>query len=114
MFALSRLFLRVAGLAVFLAAGLAAYGFPAPKTHVRLLLSADSARPGDTVWAGLKMEMPPPWHTYWRNGGDAGEPTTITWTLPPGVAAGQINWPVPVKLVEQAGDTRSGHLRLHR
>jgi thiol:disulfide interchange protein DsbD len=97
--------LRVAGLAVFLAAAFACPGFPAPKTHVQLLLSAESARAGDTVWAGLKMDMPPPWHTYWRNGGDAGEPTKITWTLPPGASAGDINWPIPAKLVEQAGDT---------
>ncbi|HXR08197.1 MAG TPA: hypothetical protein VN765_12755, partial [Candidatus Acidoferrum sp.] len=53
----------------------------APKTHVRLVLSADSARPGDTIWAGLVMDMPPTWHVYWRYGGDAGVPVAITWTL---------------------------------
>ncbi len=51
------------------------------------------------------MEMPPPWHTYWRNGGDAGEATKIDWDLPPGVSAGDINWPIPSKLTEPAGDT---------
>ena len=103
--AFGRLFLRAAGLAVFLAAGLAGYAFPAPKTHVQLLLSAESARAGEAVWAGVKMDMPPKWHTYWRNGGDAGEPTRITWSLPPGVTASDVNWPVPSKDVEQAGDS---------
>jgi thiol:disulfide interchange protein DsbD len=51
------------------------------------------------------MDMPPTWHTYWRNGGDAGEPTKIDWDLPPGVSAGEINWPIPAKLSEPAGDT---------
>lgn len=99
----ARIFLRFSLLAVFLAAALASDG--APKTRVQLLLSAESARAGDTIWAGLKMEMAPNWHTYWRNGGDAGIPTTMTWSNPPGVTAGEIHWPVPQKVVDQFGDT---------
>ena len=38
------------------------------------------------------------WHTYWRNPGDAGEPTTIHWRLPPGWRAGEIVWPTPRRL----------------
>jgi thiol:disulfide interchange protein DsbD len=92
-------------LAVVLGALLPGLMFAAPKTKVRLLLSADSARAGDTIWAGLEMDMPPPWHTYWVNGGDAGEATRIQWILPAGLTAGQINWPIPSKLTEPAGDT---------
>jgi thiol:disulfide interchange protein DsbD len=77
----------------------------AANTRVRLLFSADAARPGDTIWAGLQMDMAPSWHTYWRNGGDAGAPTTIEWSLPRGVSAGDIQWPVPAKRVDQFGDT---------
>ena len=82
--------------------------FSAPasqKTQIHLLLSVDAARPGDTIWAGLEMDMPAPWHTYWRNGGDAGDPTRIDWQLPRGISAGEINWPIPSKLSEPAGDT---------
>jgi DsbC/DsbD-like thiol-disulfide interchange protein len=43
-----------------------------PKTHIHLILSAETAQAGDTIWAGLKMDMPYSWHVYWRNGGDAG------------------------------------------
>jgi thiol:disulfide interchange protein DsbD len=43
--------------------------------------------------------MAPQWHTYWRNGGDAGIPTKIDWTLPAGVTAGEIFWPMPEKNV---------------
>jgi thiol:disulfide interchange protein DsbD len=51
------------------------------------------------------MDMPPGWHTYWRNGGDAGSPTKIDWQLPPGISAGEINWPIPSKLLESIGDS---------
>jgi thiol:disulfide interchange protein DsbD len=92
-------------LAAIVAMALPCSAFGPPKTQIRLLLSADAARPGDTIWAGLEMDMPAPWHTYWRNGGDAGDPTKIDWQLPPGVSAGEINWPVPAKSSEAAGDT---------
>ncbi len=77
----------------------------APKTRIRLLLPAASARAGETLWAGLEMDMPPSWHVYWRNGGDAGIPVTITWNLPDGVSAGEIQWPLPEKEIDKAGDT---------
>jgi thiol:disulfide interchange protein DsbD len=79
--------------------------FATPKTQIRLLLSAESARPGDIIWAGLQMDMPKGWHTYWRNGGDAGQATEIKWTLPLGVTAGEINWPIPDKEIDTIGDT---------
>src|SRR5277367_6824964 len=70
----------------------------AAHTQVRLWLSANPARPGDTVWAGFDLTMDPGWHTYWKNSGDSGIPTQIKWQLPPGIAAGDIQWPLPKKL----------------
>ena len=70
----------------------------AAHTRVTLLLSADTAKPGDTVLAGLDLQMDPGWHTYWKNPGEAGIPTVIKWDLPPGVTAGEIQWPLPHKL----------------
>ena len=70
----------------------------AHHTQVKLLLSADTARPGDTILAGVDMKMETGWHTYWKNPGDAGSATKIQWTLPPGVTAGDIQWPLPQKL----------------
>jgi len=67
-------------------------------TKVKLTLSADSAKPGDTIWAGVDLKMDAGWHTYWKNAGDAGTPTKIEWTLPTGVTAGEIQWPLPRKL----------------
>src|SRR5439155_17788736 len=70
----------------------------AAKTQARLILSAEAARPGETVMAGLLLKMPPGWHTYWRNSGDSGAPTKIDWQLPDGIKAGDFLWPVPEKL----------------
>ena len=77
----------------------------ATKTHVQLVLSAQTARAGETIWAGLKMEIPSSWHVYWHNGGDAGIPISITWNLPTGTTAGAINWPLPEKEIDKAGDS---------
>jgi thiol:disulfide interchange protein len=70
----------------------------AAHTQVQLLLSADTVRPGDTIWAGVDMKMDPAWHTYWKNPGEAGMATKIQWQLPPGVTAGETQWPLPEKL----------------
>ena len=70
----------------------------AAHTQVQLLLSAETAKPGDTFWAGVDLKMEPGWHTYWKNPGDAGQATEIKWQLPAGVTAGEIQWPLPTKL----------------
>jgi thiol:disulfide interchange protein len=77
---------------------LAALPARAAHTQVQLLLSANPAKPGDTIWAGVDMKMDAGWHTYWKNPGDSGIATTIQWDLPPGITAGEIQWPLPEKL----------------
>ena len=58
----------------------------------------DGVGPGKQVWLGLQLTHQPEWHTYWKNSGDSGLPTQLQWTLPPGVVAGDIAWPVPRKI----------------
>lgn len=58
----------------------------------------DGVAPGQTIWAGLQIQHQPHWHTYWQNPGDSGLPTTLQWTLPAGVSAGPIAWPVPRRM----------------
>lgn len=58
----------------------------------------DGVAPGQTIWVGLRLRHQPEWHTYWLNSGDSGLPTQLQWTLPEGVQAGDIAWPVPKKL----------------
>ncbi len=69
------------------------------QVHAELMAHApDGVDPGKTVWVGLQLKHQPHWHTYWKNSGDSGQPTTLSWTLPPGVLAGDIAWPTPKKL----------------
>ncbi|MDB5944515.1 MAG: thiol:disulfide reductase (thiol:disulfide interchange protein)-like protein, partial [Ramlibacter sp.] len=69
------------------------------RVRAELLAHApDGVDPGKTVWVGLQLSHQPKWHTYWKNSGDSGLPTQLTWSLPPGVEAGEISWPVPRKI----------------
>ena len=70
-----------------------------PQVRAKLLAHApDGADPGKTVWLGLQLTHQPDWHTYWRNPGDSGLPITVQWTLPAGITAGDIAWPLPKKI----------------
>ena len=53
------------------------------------------AAPGSTTVVAVRQDIEPGWHTYWRNPGDSGGPTELDWTLPGGVEAGDIVWPLP-------------------
>ena len=82
---------------VFLLAAPALAQQGAPKVSARLVAEGGVA-PGGTVTIALEEQIAPGWHTYWRNPGDAGAPTQIEWTLPPGWKADAIQWPVPKRL----------------
>ncbi|WP_288378247.1 protein-disulfide reductase DsbD [uncultured Massilia sp.] len=75
---------------------------PSQETgHARaslLVHAPEGVKAGATVWLGLRIEHQPHWHTYWRNPGDSGLPTTMAWTLPAGFEAGDIAWPTPKQL----------------
>jgi thiol:disulfide interchange protein DsbD len=78
-------------------------GLPAQAAHTQasLVLSVESARPGETIVAGLHLRMDPGWHTYWENPGASGMPTAIDWKLPQGISAGAPKWPIPEKLPDK-------------
>ena len=69
------------------------------RVRAELLAHApEGVEPGKPVWVGLQLKHQPHWHTYWMNPGDSGLPTQLAWTLPAGVSAGEIAWPVPKKI----------------
>ena len=70
-----------------------------PPVEAELVAATTSVAPGGTVRVGLRLAMAPGWHVYWRSPGDSGQAPTITWTLPAGVTASPIAWPVPRRLV---------------
>ena len=92
------LLLAVLSIAAFLAAPASAQLDRAPKVEARLVAEQSEIVPGKTVTVALVEDIRPGWHTYWVNPGEAGEPTEIHWTLPPGWAAGPIHWPYPKRI----------------
>jgi thiol:disulfide interchange protein DsbD len=86
--------LLVPGLAV-------AQGAVVKTSEVRAELVADAPEgvvPGKPLALGLLIRHAPHWHTYWKNPGDSGLPTSLDWTLPAGVQPGPIEWPTPKRL----------------
>ena len=88
------------------AVALGALGLLAASTSVAAPVYTDNAEaelharsshavPGASFRVALRLRPQPGWHTYWRNPGDSGLPTTIDWQLPEGVTAGAIQWPLP-------------------
>ena len=70
-----------------------------PQVRAELVAHApEGVAAGKPLWLGLKIDHQPHWHTYWKNPGDSGLPTTLQWTLPAGVAVGDIQWPTPGRL----------------
>jgi thiol:disulfide interchange protein DsbD len=65
------------------------------RIEAELVAMSDWAAPGSTAIVAVRQKIQPGWHTYWRNPGDSGGATTLDWTLPPGVTAGEIVWPTP-------------------
>lgn len=70
-----------------------------PSGQVKALLLSDSNAivPGRSFKLGIELQMLPGWHTYYKESGDAGMPTRITWILPPGFKASSLLWEKPSK-----------------
>ncbi|HEY2467417.1 MAG TPA: thioredoxin family protein [Terracidiphilus sp.] len=96
-----RLFRSIIALAFTFAASIpvlaASSSADLPHVHVQLISPVAQLHPGNNN-AGLYFKLEPGWHVYWRNPGDAGEPPHIKWTLPQGITAGPLEFPIPKRL----------------
>ena len=69
------------------------------QVRAELLVHApEGVAPGKPLYAGLWLKHQPEWHTYWLNAGDSGLATQLDWTLPAGLSAGKVAWPLPHKI----------------
>lgn len=96
----TRFRLALAGVAACSLAGLA-LGKQAQteaEPHAKLELIAEPTAAGKPMWMGVLFRLDPGWHVYWKNAGDSGEPPKITWKLPEGFHAGEIQWPTPMRI----------------
>ncbi len=73
---------------------------PVKAQHLtaELVSLAPAIAPGGTLDVGLVITLEEKWHVYWINAGDSGEPPRIHWTLPHGITAGPMQFPVPSRL----------------
>jgi len=80
-----------------LALAFAASAAPVKTEHVvaEIVAARTALVPGQEAQVALRLDIEKGWHTYWRNPGDTGLPTTLAWKLPPGYTASDIEWPAP-------------------
>ena len=88
------LFLISAGFPLF-----AASSADAPHIHVELLIPRDKLFVGRPLNdAGFYFKLERGWHIYWKNAGDAGFPSDVSWNLPAGITSGALEFPAPHRL----------------
>jgi thiol:disulfide interchange protein DsbD len=63
--------------------------------EARLLVDSYSLNNDSTISLGVLINLKDDWHIYWRNPGDSGLPTIIELSLPNGVTASEIKFPIP-------------------
>ncbi len=81
---------------------------PSPHSEGALEVSVSSVAPGEAFTAALRIDMEEGWHSYWKNPGDAGKPTAVSWDLPEGWTAGDLQWPRPHR-IQAAGVSSYGY-----
>ncbi len=62
-----------------------------------LVSDTDAIQPGVTFRVGLRLQLAPGWHTYWKNPGDAGVPPDLTFD---NAKVSAIDWPAPRRVSE--------------
>lgn len=60
-----------------------------------LISETSAVAGGDRFYVGVRFEIDPHWHIYWKNPGSSGYGIAVDWDLPAGVRAGALEWPVP-------------------
>ncbi len=77
---------------------------------LKIVSEVAALQPGVPFTIALHIHHHPGFHTYWKNEGIVGVPTSIDWMLPKGFKAGPIQWPAP-EVVEMATHPAHGYHR---
>lgn len=70
------------------------------NVRAALLSETSAVSAGKPFWVGLRLEMQPGWHVYWKQPGDSGLPPRVRWSLPAGFAAEDLAFPYPQRFTE--------------
>ena len=73
------------------------------NARASLVVSAQPGSAGERLLLGVRFDIKPGWHIYWKYPGDAGLATDIRWRLPDSWSAGPLLWPTPIAFT-QSGD----------
>ena len=65
---------------------------------VELIADRASVGPSGQIELALRLAHEPGWHTYWRNSGDSGLPTTVEPSGPAQTLFGPLRWPAPKRM----------------
>ncbi|MEF8816122.1 MAG: thioredoxin family protein [Salinibacter sp.] len=71
---------------------------PSPHSEATLVSEQDAIVPGQAFTVALRLEMEEGWHSYWKNPGASGEPTSIDWALPASYETSGFQWPYPHRI----------------
>ncbi len=73
------------------------YSFAQQKSlaEARLVVDSFSPKKDSVISIGVLINLKDDWHIYWRNPGDSGMPTDIEFSLPNGIKASEIQFPIP-------------------
>jgi thiol:disulfide interchange protein len=63
--------------------------------QVTVLAEKEAIRPGTAFWVRVELTHDSGWHTYWKNPGEIGAATTISWKLPKGFEVVKSTWSSP-------------------
>jgi DsbC/DsbD-like thiol-disulfide interchange protein len=104
--------MRITRVLAAITVALAAWSAEGQSRYVKAVLIADTtAIEWDKPFRlGVLFTIPPRAHIYWRYPGDSGLPTSIEWRFPDGFAAGELQWPNPVRFeIPEINDISYGY-----
>lgn len=93
---IKRFFFLATGMCIL--AQLSAEPVQTEHTTVELIAEDAAVVPGESFDVAIRFDLEEHWHIYWKNPGASGLPPEITWDLPEGIEAGEIEWPTPERI----------------
>lgn len=109
-------FLSALFLCIFFSHSSASAELPDGTKYVqaRLIANVATIQPSDgeknvQPQIGVLFRIERGWHIYWKDSGEAAQPTVVNWQLPAGWQIGELQWPKPMKFVERGNITTYGY-----
>jgi len=76
----------------------------------QLLVDCAAIAPGASFRGGVLYKIRPGWHIYWKNSGDSGAPTALSFALPDGFRVSELRWPTPHRFVQEGPIVDFGYI----